>query len=213
MILAAGRLAEKNRFATLIRAIGTARTLIPNLRCYILGRGHQLDLLRALAAKLGCQAAVTLVGYVSDADLGAYLRSADLVVATAGGNEGFGLFVSEALACGVPVIATDRGGHVDLIREDANGWFFNGSVEGLVSALLRAHAELALEPRDVRCARTRSTVESLTWERHCGQLERLIADVVPVGARAAAGGQGAAGLDSGTPRMTTDAFSNTTTPG
>lgn len=71
-----------------------------------------------LAAEAGVSDAVKLVGFVSDADLAAlYRRSlAHLFVSR---DEGFGLTVIEAMACGAPVITTRSGSLGEVAGEDA----------------------------------------------------------------------------------------------
>lgn len=173
LVVAAGRLSEKNRFSILIQACRAAADRITGLRCVILGTGPHMDRLRRLADELGLSSQVELPGYVDDACLQAYLRSADLVVATAGSNEGFGLLVAEALASGVPVVAGSAGGQVDLVHENVNGWFFDGTAEGLARVMVTARGHLDVRGWAAWAAAARRSVEQFTWERHCVALERV----------------------------------------
>src|SRR5581483_6456468 len=61
----------------------------------------------SLAHRLGIEAAVSYAGYVDDADLPALYTLADAFVFPSW-REGFGLPPLEALACGTPVVASDR---------------------------------------------------------------------------------------------------------
>lgn len=169
VVVAAGRLSEKNRFAMLVGACAAASQRRSDLRCVLLGSGPQMAMLRRLADELGAD--VVLPGFVDDEVLRAHLRCADLVAATAGENEGFGLLVSEALASGVPVVAASAGGQVDLMHDKMNGWLFDGTAEGLATALLAACDELDASGRRSWSERARSSVESLSWDAHCTELE------------------------------------------
>lgn len=52
--------------------------------------------------------------------------------------EAFGIVVVEALACGVPVIAYDRGGPAEIVQDGKTGWLVEpGNVDGLVSAIAK----------------------------------------------------------------------------
>lgn len=108
----------------------TARRLVPRMgleglvgawsgedgaRLVIIGDGPLRPELerRATAGSKG----VSLTGRVSDDDLVAWYRAADLVVVPSVELEGFGLVVLEALACGTPVIASDVGGLSEVLSE------------------------------------------------------------------------------------------------
>ena len=52
----------------------------------------------------------------------AYYKLSDFIVLTSIGPEGLPKVVTEALAMGIPVIASDRGGTWELLREGKNGW-------------------------------------------------------------------------------------------
>lgn len=186
-VVAAGRLAAKNRFDVLVRACAEAAPRLPGLRCVLLGSGAEAGRLADLAKELN--APVRLAGRVDDEDLRAHLRSADLAVATAGRNEGFGLLVGEALASGAPVVVESEGGHVDLVAEGVNGWCFDGTPGGLASTIVSAAGDLARTGRRSWSDRARRSVAALTWDRHGDVLEQLlcapagpdsVADVVPM---------------------------------
>lgn len=175
LIVAAGRLTAKNRFELLIEAANRAGREIPRLRCVIVGRGCLHDHLRRVAARSDSRVTIDFPGYLTDAQLRALLRSADLAVATAGTNEGFGLLVAEALASGTPVVVGREGGHVDLVQGGVNGWFFDGSAANLAETIGVAYRQIQAEGRAGWAARARRSVDSLTWSEHCQTLERALA--------------------------------------
>jgi glycosyltransferase involved in cell wall biosynthesis len=76
--------------------------------------------LEALATHHGVRDRVTFLGRVERADVPALLRSADVVACTPW-YEPFGMVALEAMACGVPVIATAVGGLVDTVLDGVNG--------------------------------------------------------------------------------------------
>jgi glycosyltransferase involved in cell wall biosynthesis len=80
------------------------------------GRGWNEDVLRPAANRLHAAGRpLTELGRVSDAELTAQLRAADLVVFVSL-HEGYGLPVAEALACGTPVLTSNFGSQAEIAR-------------------------------------------------------------------------------------------------
>ena len=104
VILAVGRLAPQKDFPTLLRAFAELRTQGTDARLIILGEGEQRQRLTALAAELGIADAVDLPGFRADAP--AWLAAADLFVLSSAW-EGSPNALTEAMALGTPVVATD----------------------------------------------------------------------------------------------------------
>jgi glycosyltransferase involved in cell wall biosynthesis len=67
---------------------------------------------------LGIEANFRLAGFVSDEDLSSYYNVADLFVLPSKSGEGLPLVALEAMACGLPVIATNVGGIREVLSED-----------------------------------------------------------------------------------------------
>lgn len=66
-----------------------------------------------------------------------YLRQSDIYI-SASRTEGLPLSVLEAMACGLPVIATDAGGTRDIVKDGINGFIVNVDDEdGIKEALLK----------------------------------------------------------------------------
>jgi len=108
--LAAGRLVEEKGFDVAVRAAREAR--VP-LR--IAGTGPDEARLRALAG----DADVTFLGQLSSADLAAQRREAAVLLAPSRSDDPCPMSVVEALADGVPVLGSTRGGIPELVGEDA----------------------------------------------------------------------------------------------
>lgn len=104
---------------TAIRAVAELRERHPQLRLAIVGDGPLRTALEATVDQLGLSDQVTFFGYrrnVSD-----FLAAFDLLISASRDNEGCSNSILEAMALGVPVIATDVGGNRELVRPRETG--------------------------------------------------------------------------------------------
>ncbi|MFN2608392.1 MAG: glycosyltransferase [Acidimicrobiales bacterium] len=112
--------------------------------------------LRRLAAAAGVADRVDLRGRVAHADLPALLRSAD-AVACVPRYEPFGLVALEAMACGVPVVATAVGGLCDTVVDGVTGFHVRpADPAGVAAALDRVLGDTALAARLGTAGRART---------------------------------------------------------
>lgn len=110
IVLTIGRLEPHKRVDLLIRAL----TLLPrDVRLVAVGHGSQRAALSALATKLNMDDRVALPGQVSDSELDEWMRRATVFV-TASQVEAFGLTLADALASGLPAVASDIPAHRDV---------------------------------------------------------------------------------------------------
>ena len=115
-VLAVGRLAADKDFLTLIRAF--ARIKRPHARLVILGEGEERAALQAEIARLELTARVELPGYLAQ-PWAYYERAACFAVSSR--SESFGMVIVEALAFGLPVVATDCGGPREILTTPGLG--------------------------------------------------------------------------------------------
>lgn len=151
---AVGRIQPVKDQATLMRAFAALRERAPDawprLRLAIAGNGPLLEALRALATDLGIVAQCWLPG--AQEDVPSVLRAFDVFVLPSL-NEGISNTILEAMATGLPVVATAVGGNVELVKSGETGCLFAPrDVETLAgilhryvqdAALRRAHGEAA----------------------------------------------------------------------
>lgn len=131
-LIAIGRLVERKGFEFLIRAMAK---LPEDIILYIIGDGPLEASLRALVNEKNLNGRVRLVGYLPREQVYAYLRSADCFVLSSL-HEGLGIVVQEAMYAGLPIVSTDNGGQVDLIKNYRNGILVRpGEVEPLAVAI------------------------------------------------------------------------------
>jgi glycosyltransferase involved in cell wall biosynthesis len=123
-LLVLGRLVERKGQEDAVRALAA----VPDAELVVVGGPPvgQLDddpevrRLRALAACLGVADRLVFTGAVARADVPAWIRSADVVLAVPW-YEPFGITPLEAMACGRPVVATAVGGLQDSVADGVTG--------------------------------------------------------------------------------------------
>jgi glycosyltransferase involved in cell wall biosynthesis len=128
LVVAVGRLVPVKRFDVLVRALAELRTDLPRLEAVIVGEGYKREELEALQRSLGAEEWLHLPGRISDDELVALYRRA-WVVASASAREGWGMSLTEASACGTPVVATRIGGHADAVVEGTTGLLVDRDTE------------------------------------------------------------------------------------
>ena len=150
LVVAVGRLSPEKDFVTLIDAVALL-ALRRDLRLVIAGEGPQRAQLEARIAEKGLEKVVELAGFQAD-PLPLLLRASLFVSSSR--YEGFGNAIIEALACGVPVVATDAPHGPREILSDGK-WGVLVPVGD--AAALAAAVDVALnEPRDGEAGKTRA---------------------------------------------------------
>lgn len=118
-LVTASRLVPKNGIEDIINALSH---LPPRVKLLIVGKGNLERSLKMLVSKLSLGERVVFKGYVDHTDLPAYLQACDIFIRPSI-SEGFGNAFIEAMAAGLPVIATPVGGIVDFLKDKQTGLF------------------------------------------------------------------------------------------
>jgi len=130
------------------------------------------DTIRARAAELGVAHVVRFVDAPDDASIVKLLHEAS-VLAYPSLYEGFGLPVLEAMASGLPVIATNVEGIRDVVTHALDGFLVDpGDMTALKSALVRLVQDAELRERLGKAGRSKA-VASYSLQRCVAQYERL----------------------------------------
>ncbi|MFN3483990.1 MAG: glycosyltransferase [Planctomycetota bacterium] len=140
------------RTADAVRAFYLARRHV-EARLVLVGRGPEEPEVRELAARLGVLEDVLFAG--EEPDVPRRLRGAAALLSTSE-FEGFGMAVLEAMACGVPVVATRSGGVEEVTGGSAGLLADVGDVEALGAALARVLADAPLARNLGRAGRARA---------------------------------------------------------
>jgi glycosyltransferase involved in cell wall biosynthesis len=149
LILGIGRLVRQKDFPTLVRAFARVRAERP-CRLMILGEGKQRESLTSLAHSLGVQAEVALPGFVANPY--AFLARAALFVLSSAW-EGSPNVLIEALALGVPVVATDcHSGPREILEQGRFGPLVPVGDATALAAAMRATLAAPLPAESLRQA-------------------------------------------------------------
>ncbi|WP_307307282.1 glycosyltransferase family 4 protein [Pseudarthrobacter enclensis] len=160
-----GRLAVEKQVEDL-----AALTGIPNTKLVVVGDGPQHAILRdALPGAL-------FTGFLGGDDLARAMASFDLFVHP-GEFETFCQTIQEAMASGVPVVATGRGGPLDLVENSRTGWLYE---PGDLSAMRSRVQDLVGDDAKRRAfaAAAHASVQGRTWPALCADLVQHYQDAV-----------------------------------
>jgi glycosyltransferase involved in cell wall biosynthesis len=130
------RLVRTKRVELALEAVAVLASRGHNLPLTIVGDGPERSSLEQRTVRLGISALVRFVGARSQVDARPYLERADVLLFTARG-EGVAHAAIEALACGVPVVASwDSGAAVDIVPESGSGRLTLPSAEAIADSVL-----------------------------------------------------------------------------
>lgn len=115
VLLYVGRLAPEKGLPYLLDAFAPVAGRFPKAMLYIVGSGPLRESLEKQCQDNGIETRVRFVGHVSKG-LPNWYRAADVTVVPSY-LEWFGMVTAESMACGTPVIATEAGGSLDIVRE------------------------------------------------------------------------------------------------
>lgn len=182
VLITTSRLVEKNAVDDVIRALPA----LPDARFVVIGIGPDEAMLKALVKELGVADRVEFVGFVQSAEIPAWLHAADVFIRPSR-SEGMGNSFVEAMAAGLPVIATQEGGIADFLFDakrnpdmPTTGWAVDkDSPEQIADAVkdIMAHPD---KVRSVTATAKAMVVEKYDWNLIARDMrEKVFARVLP----------------------------------
>jgi len=178
-MLFVGRLhSQKNVGMLLESAAALAALPGPRVVLEIVGDGPERPALEALAARTGAARVLRWQGWLAKPDVLACYRRAHVFV-NPSLYEGMPNTVLEAMACGVPVVASQIGGNEDLVVEGATGFLFDlAAPQQLTAALqrLRISPELGI---GLGARGRRRVIDEFSWPGVASQYLQMLAQRVP----------------------------------
>lgn len=167
------------RVADVLRVFARVRTKVA-ARLVLVGEGPDAWEARQLTETLGIAPHVVFLG--KQDDVVPLYQVADLFLLPSQ-QESFGLAALEAMACGVPVIASDAGGIPEVVRDGETGFLRPvGDVEGMAQAAVRVLSDDALHQRVSRqaVARARSAFSMADKVKEYERLYQSLCEGEPV---------------------------------
>jgi glycosyltransferase involved in cell wall biosynthesis len=188
VVLFVGNLEPRKQVDVLLRATTVVRQRRPDVVLLIVGSGDsagaddQTQRLQQLTRELGLTANVRFVGRVGDRRLLDYYAAAD-VFALPSSSEAQGIVALEAMACGLPVVATAVGGLLGTISDGQTGWLVpSGDATAMAERLLYV-LENAATREDVGAAARGAVERDFSWQRTVESTLAVYREVAECGVR------------------------------
>jgi len=175
VVITVRRLVYKNGVDTLIDSAKIAIKKNPRLLFLVVGTGPDFAEVKARTEQLGIRNNFRLTGFVSDEDLPLYYNAADFFVLPSKSGEGLPLVALEAMACGLPVIATKVGGIAEIMMEGYGKIVPPDNPDALAEAVLEfSHRELSALKNGLR-----SRIEQkFSWDKNVERLVKIYEEFI-----------------------------------
>ncbi|AHV95889.1 glycosyltransferase family 4 protein [Paenibacillus sabinae] len=179
-VLTVRRLVNRMGLLQLLEAWRSVSERFPNAILLIGGKGPLRAELEERIADYGLTSKVRLLGYIPDHELASYYQAADLFVVPSQALEGFGLITAEALASGLPVMATPIGGNREILQNFRPELLFkSSSAADMAEGISHMLGNRRLLPSREECRE--HVLERYTWEHVADQVEAVFREVMGKG--------------------------------
>jgi len=177
VVVAIARLVPLKNLRLLIDAVALVRSRVPDVHLVIVGDGPEAAALRERTSALGVADCVTFAGYVPQPETPAWYRAGD-VFALSSDFDNSPNAVLEAMACGLPVVATDVGGVREFVTPESGGLIVP---RGDAAAFARALETYLKSSERTRAAgshnRARTTAE-FSWRASAQRLLEVYGEAI-----------------------------------
>lgn len=166
-----GRIEEAKGQYFLLEALAKLKTL--NIKVIIVGQAMHKRYLEQLKTKiidLGIENSVIFTGFTKEVN--AHIQLCNLTV-LATKKETFGLVIIESMANGVPVIATNAGGPLEIIDQGVNGFFFNRTAQNLGEKIQMLYSDNALQ-KSIANTALKTVVNKFDYAKQLTKLYKVI---------------------------------------
>jgi len=171
-VFACRQLIPRKGIRFLIEAVAKLKDAFPAMRLVIAGDGFERPDLERLASSLGIGDRTTFLGWVPNAELPPYYRSAAISVIPSL-EEGFGIPAAEAMGCEIPVIASDAGGLPEVVTDGMTGLVVpKGDADALAQAIARLLGDPGLRERFGKAGRE-DALKRFSWDIAARRFEQL----------------------------------------
>ena len=166
MVLSVGALIPRKGHDITIHAVEKLVKINPAIRLFIIGSGPEESRLRALVNELNLNPFVVFVGQIPNESLITWYNAADLFCLSSD-REGWPNVLTEALACGTPVVATRVFGAPEIVKNDSLGILVDRTSEDISGGISRG-LEKTWDNRAISAKTSKRTWDRVAEE--CGQV-------------------------------------------
>jgi glycosyltransferase involved in cell wall biosynthesis len=177
VVLSVTRLVPIKNIPMMLDAIARLRAHRPDVVLVLVGEGPQQPVLETRARELRLGDAVRFIGYVPQQKTAAWYRSAD-VFALSSDFDNSPNVVLEAMACGLPIVATDVGGLREYVTPPANGLLTPKGDADLFAAALREFLDDDDLARATGRFNRREAVSRFSWAVSAARMREVYARVI-----------------------------------
>lgn len=164
VLLTVCRLSRRKGLNYLLDAMPELLKIDKTIRLLIVGDGSEKKTLVSQCRSLGIEDRVIFVGAIPHDELNQYYNLADIFVLPSL-HEGLGIVFMEAMACGLPVVTTNRGGMVDVVEDGKTGFLIDvGDTKKLIKSLEKLIKDTKLREGFSKNAERRATSE-FSWDK------------------------------------------------
>ncbi len=175
VVVTVRRLVYKNGIDTLIDSAKIAIKKNPQLVFLVIGKGPDFNEVKAKIAQLGIGNNFKLTGFVSDRDLPFYYNAADFFVLPSKSGEGLPLVAIEAMACGLPVVATNVGGISEVMTEEYSKLVPPDNPDALAEAIVEfSHMEVSTLKKGLRAV----IEQRYSWDKNVEKLVKIYEELI-----------------------------------
>ena len=170
-ILFVGRLHPVKGTQYFLGAMKIVHQELPEAKLVLVGDGEEREHLETLTDNLGIRECVEFAGRVPHERVQDYMNQAEVFVLPSL-SEGFPVTILEAMACGLPVVATRVGGLPDVIEDGVNGYLVKAKEP---SEIAEALLKLLLDEQlwETISKTNKQKINEYSWERVALALEKI----------------------------------------
>jgi phosphatidylinositol alpha-mannosyltransferase len=177
-LLFVGRLDERKGFPVAVAAFGRLAADRPEVRLIVVGDGPERSATDVLPPEV--RARVTMLGAVPNVELPPFERACDVYLGTSIGGESFGIVLVEAMAAGLPVVASDVPGYDEVVTDGVEGFLVPPrDPAALAAAAATILDDPSLAERFATAGRAR--VDAFDWSVVGARLEEIYGQAVATG--------------------------------
>lgn len=169
-IIFVGRLYPVKGVQYLIEAMAIIHRKMPNVKLIIVGDGVERSRLKELVKRLDLKGCIQFAGQIQQERIPLFMHQAN-IFAISSFSEGFPVVLLEAMAAGLPIVATNVGGIPEIVEEEVNGYLVNtkspDEIANKIQILLQNN-----EMREEISANNREKAKLYSWDKVALKVEK-----------------------------------------